>query len=151
MNEVELIEREMIGTSEVPTRDQIDKAERYLAQMETRVFDIPVVHHHLPGMYAREMRIPAGIALTGKTHRHAHLNVLSEGEITVWTEEGMKRLKAPFRFESKPGTKRIGYAHTDVVWTTYHPTWETDLELIEAEVIEPSENLVSLDVKQVLK
>jgi hypothetical protein len=36
---------------------------------------------------------------------------------------------------SEPGTKRAVYAETDVVWTTIHPTEETDLEKIEEEVI----------------
>lgn len=150
MNEVQLVEQNVLGAS-VPTREQIERAERIMAASESRIYDIPVVNHFLPGMYAREMRIPAGVMLTGKIHRHAHMNVLSEGEITVWTEEGMKRLKAPYRFESKPGTKRIGLAHTDVVWTTFHFTWETDLDRIEAEVIEPSDNLIGLNVPQVLK
>jgi hypothetical protein len=135
----------------VPTRAQIEEAERALAAHPGRLDDLPVVHHFAPGMYARELHIPAGVMLTGKIHKTRHMNVLSAGEITVWTEDGMQRLSAPFSFESQPGTKRIGYAHTDCVWTTYHFTFETDLDAIEAEVIEPSDNLLGVQDMKVLK
>lgn len=149
MNEVQVIEKQIIGAS-TPTREMIEEAERKMAAMDSRIMELPVVNHFLPGMYARELHIPAGVMLTGKIHKTAHMNVLSKGTITVWTEDGMKELSAPYSFMSKPGTKRIGLAHTDVVWTTYHFTFETDLDRIEAEVIEPSDNLVSLNVPQVL-
>ena len=119
----------------VPTREQILALEgemRKLPQM-----DLPPVHHFAKGIYARELRIPAGTLLTGKVHRTEHLNILSAGEITVWTEDGMKRVSAPFTIVSRPGTKRVGFAHTDCVWTTIHGTEETDLERLEAELIEP--------------
>lgn len=119
----------------VPTREQIVALEdemRKLPQME-----LPPVHHFAKGIYARELRIPAGTLLTGKVHRTEHLNILSAGEITVWTEDGMKRVSAPFTIVSRPGTKRVGFAHTDCVWTTIHRSDETDLEALEAELVEP--------------
>ena len=119
-----------------PTLADILALEREMEQMPNRIHDMTVVHHFAPGVYARELHIPAGTLLTGKMHKTTHLNVVSAGDITVWTEEGMKRISAPFTFVSYPGTKRIGLAHTDTVWTTIHVTNETDLDKIEAEVIE---------------
>lgn len=146
MNEVQVIEERVIGCGNAaPTREMIEAAERKLAAMDSRIMELPVVNHFLPGMYARELHIPAGVMLTGKIHKTAHMNVLSKGTITVWTEGGMKELSAPHSFMSQPGTKRIGLAHTDCIWTTFHFTFETDLDRIEAEVIEPSDNLVGLD------
>lgn len=151
MNEViERLENSDIVLPHVPTRAQIERAERALAAMPTRIHELPVVHHFAPGVYARELHIPAGVALTGATHKTEHLNVVSAGDITVWTEQGMKRIQAPYTFVSKPGTKRIGYAHADTVWTTFHVTDETDLAKIEAEVIEPSDNLVEHHAHEVL-
>lgn len=92
-------------------------------------------HHFSKGIYAREMFIPAGTVLTGKIHRHEHLNIISAGDISVLTEEGPKRIVAPYTVVSPPGTKRLGYAHTDTVWTTIHATHETNLELLELEFI----------------
>lgn len=118
----------------VPTRAQIVALERHLLDMPA--LELEPVHHFAKGIYARELRIPAGTVLTGKVHRTEHLNVLSSGDITVWTEDGMKRLQAPATMVSRPGTKRVGYAHTDTVWITIHGTNETDLDALEAELID---------------
>lgn len=95
-------------------------------------------HHFAPGAYARELFVPAGRIVIGKIHRHAHINVLSMGKCTVFTEDGLVDLEAPATFVSSPGTKRAVLTHTDVVWTTVHVTNETDLGKLEAELIAPS-------------
>jgi len=92
-------------------------------------------HHFAPGAYARELFIPADTCIVGKIHKHAHVNVVSQGDISVLTEEGVRRIQAPLTFISLPGTKRVVYAHTDTVWTTVHVTEETDLDKIEEYVI----------------
>lgn len=103
--------------------------------------EIEPVHRFAQGIYAREITIPAGTLLTGKIHRTQHLNVISAGDISVWTEgEPVRRIKAPYTFVAEPGTRRVGYAHADTVWTTIHATTETDLERLEATLIEPHVN-----------
>lgn len=97
--------------------------------------DVEIIHHFAPGVYAREMRVPAGVMLTGKIHRYAHLNIMSEGDATIVKEDGKVRVQAPFTFISAPGTKRAFYSHSATVWTTIHPTDETDLEKLESELI----------------
>ena len=100
--------------------------------------DCPVTHHFAPGLYAREIFIPAGFVIIGKIHKHAHVNTISRGHVVVATEFGKTELKAPATFVSQPGTKRAVVALEDTVWTTYHPTEETDLSKIEEHVIAPS-------------
>lgn len=99
--------------------------------------DIPPVHYFADGIYAREITIPKGTVLTGKIHKTEHLNIISKGEISVVTEEGNKRIVSPCTFVAKPGTKRVGYAHEDTVWTTIHASKEKDLEKLELELISP--------------
>lgn len=99
--------------------------------------DLPPVHRFSKGLYAREIFIPKGTILVGKIHRYESLNILSQGEITVLTEHGAMRVRAPYTVVSPPGTKRVGYAHEDCVWTTVHATDETDLDKLEAELIVP--------------
>lgn len=118
-----------------PTLAQIQRCEQAIKALPPVV--IEPTHHFAEGLYGREILIPAGTILTGKVHRGEHLNFLMKGEITVWTEEGMKRLQAPAVIVSKPGTKRIGYTHSDTIWITVHATHERDLERLEAELIEP--------------
>ena len=86
-------------------------------------------------MYAREILIPAGYVIVGKIHRHAHVNTISKGKAAVATEFGMETIEAPHTFVSKPGTKRAVLALEDTIWTTYHPTDETDLDKIEDDII----------------
>lgn len=95
----------------------------------------PVNHYHCAGNYAREIYIAAGVCIIGKIHKHEHINVISKGRCIVVTEAGREILEAPKTFISSPGIKRAVYAFEDTVWTTIHPTDETDLEKIEDEVI----------------
>jgi hypothetical protein len=95
----------------------------------------PLKHTFAPGVYVREIFIPAGTLIVGKIHKHEHPNFLMSGEVSVLTEEGPKRLKGPLSMISPAGTKRVVYAHTDTVWITVHITNSTDLQQIEEEII----------------
>ena len=95
-------------------------------------------HHFAPGIYLRELFIPAGTVLTGKIHRYEIMNILVSGTIVIATDEGPKHLRGPLVFNSPPGTKKAGYALTDVVFMNVHPTDSTDLEEIEEIFIAPS-------------
>jgi len=118
-------------------REKVFQAEEVMRTMPQ--VEMPVVHHFSKGVYARELHIPAGTILTGKIHKYPQLNILSKGEISVLTEEGVKRVSAPFHIVSPAGTKRIAYAHSDCVWTTVHGTEETDVDKIEAQFIAQTE------------
>lgn len=98
--------------------------------------ECPLQHVFAPGAYARTMFIPRGTVIVGKIHKHAHLNILSQGSVSVMTEGGgNEQLTGPMTMVSPAGTKRAVYAHTDAVWTTIHLTDETDLAKIEEHVI----------------
>lgn len=111
-----------------------------------------LTHHFADGIYARELRIPRDSVIVGKIHRHAHLNFLMKGDISVLTEHGIRRIQAPAVIASAPGIKRAGYAHEDTIWITVHATRETDLEKIEDQVICKSfdefERIAADEVKQ---
>lgn len=111
-------------------RGKIDRLESMMKQSDGKV-ELGPVHYFAKGLYAREIRIPKGTLLTGKIHKHEHLNIISQGEISVLTENGPQRIKAPCTIISQPGTKRVGYAHEDTVWTTIHATDETEVEKID--------------------
>jgi hypothetical protein len=107
--------------------------------------EIKTTHHFAKGVYAREIFIPKGTLLTGKIHKTEHLNIVSQGDISVLTENGPKRVKAPFAMVSQAGIKRAGYAHEDTVWTTIHANVLEEvliaadydaLPILEAEAVE---------------
>lgn len=121
-----------------PTYEQLKALEHAIAD-NCEPAELKETHHFADGIYGRELFIPAGTVLTGKIHRHSTLNLLIQGDITVTTPEGMKRIQAPAVFVSEPGTKKAGYAHTDTIWVNVHPTKITDLAAIEAKFIVPEE------------
>lgn len=94
-----------------------------------------VSHHFSEGLYARELRIPADTMLVGQIHLQGQINFLMKGTIRVSTDDGMKELTAPQIVVTGPGTKRAGYAVTDVVWVTVLATDETDLAIMKDKVI----------------
>lgn len=132
-----------------PTLEQIHALEDLLFAGETVDMDDMTFHHFADGVYGRELRIPARAILTGKKHRHSTLNILAAGEITVSTDKGMQRLRAPAIFTSPANCKKAGYAHTDVVWINVHPSEETDLAKLEAEFIVPEPRRAITNIKQI--
>ena len=135
----------------VPSRQQIESLAAAIARCPKREF--PVRHIFLDDntVYGREITIPDDSVLVGKVHRYKHFNILVKGEITVWTERGMKRLRAPFAFVSYPGTMRAGWTHADTIWTTFHlnPTHCTDPAKLEELLVEPpSDELIKLVKEQ---
>lgn len=96
-------------------------------------------HTFAPHVYGRTLTIAKHTLLVGKIHKHAHLNILSKGSVLVLTEGGgAEHLVGPLTMVSLPGTKRGVYTLEETVWTTVHPTDETDLEKIEDFVIAKS-------------
>lgn len=120
-------------------RAKVTAIENAMRQIDGHVTELPLVHHFAKGLYAREMHIPAGMTLTGKIHKHEQINILSKGDISVLTEDGVKRVQAPFTVVSPAGTKRVAFAHTDCVWTTILPTDEKNVDRIEDEFIAQNE------------
>ncbi len=107
-----------------------------IAKGEMVEADCPLQHHFIDGVYVRTIFIPAGTTIVGKIHKHSHSNILSQGEVLVFTEgEGVQHLKGPLTMVSPAGCKRAVKALTDTTWTTIHATDETDLERIEDYVI----------------
>jgi hypothetical protein len=96
-----------------------------IADLEAAMFQAPQLeietrHYFSDGVYAREIVIPEGALITGKIHAFEHINVVSKGSISVLTENGARRIDAPCTFIAPPGTKRVGLAHAETVWTTLH-------------------------------
>lgn len=129
------------------SRDKVIRLEEWLKQFPQA--KEKVTHHFSPGIYVRELFIPKGSILTGKIHRHAHLNIMTKGDISVLTEHGVVRLTGPCTLTSHPGIKRAGYAHEDTVWMTVHPNPddEQDMAKLEARYIAPSFAEIELTVE----
>lgn len=94
-----------------------------------------IKHHFGTGVYGRELFIPAGQVIVSKIHRGKTMNIITEGVISVISEQGFHTYEAPYVFVSDPYTKRVVISHEDTVWVTAHGTNKTDLKEIEEEII----------------
>jgi quercetin dioxygenase-like cupin family protein len=132
-----------------PSREQIEQLQAEMVKMPQA--DLQTEHYFSEsGMYCRKVFRPAGTLIVGKVHKHHHLFLCAMGEIIAWTENGMKRLQAGDVVESKPGTKRVTLAVSDAIGITIHRTDKTDLDEIEAELVEP-DNTALFDSSNLLK
>jgi len=117
------------------SREQVERLQGEMLLMPQA--ELMTEHRFSPGMYMRKVFRPAGTLIVGKVHKEPHFFLCAKGEIIAWTENGMKKLQAGDVVESKPGTKRVTLAVTDAIGITIHRTDKTDLDEIEAELIEP--------------
>jgi quercetin dioxygenase-like cupin family protein len=132
-----------------PSREQIEQLQAEMVKMPQA--DLQTEHYFSEsGMYCRKVFRPAGTLIVGKIHKQHHLFLCAMGEIIAWTENGMKRLQAGDVIESRPGTKRVTLAITDAIGVTVHRTDKTDLDEIEAELVEP-DNTALFDSSNLLK
>lgn len=102
---------------------------------------VPIVTRHFftPGIYAREIVVPAGTVITGAEHRTDYIAVLSQGVVSVWQEDGEPPalLRAPLTIVSKVGARRMGLVHEDMIWTDFfpNPTEDRDVDRIMARLV----------------
>jgi len=105
----------------------------------------PLTHLFAPGVYLRQITMPAGTLVIGKIHRTEHFNVIERGKFAIRHDDGrVETLQAPVTFVSKAGVQKVLYIIEDTVWKTIHATSETDLEKLEALLIEAPAALEAL-------
>ena len=128
---------EIIEKMGIPTQEQILRLQAEMIAMPQ--VELKTDHYFSEGMYCRKLFRKAGTLIVGKVHKKDHLFMCVMGEIIAWTENGMKKMIAGDIIESKAGTKRVTLALTDAIGITVHKTDKTDLDEIEAELIEPDD------------
>ncbi len=112
-------------------------------QIEERLLDFPdidcpVLHHFGPGVYIREVRMPANSLILGHKHRNAHTNILVQGRLKFLNEGGeVVELVAPAVLTSNPGRK-LAYIIEDTIWQNVYATDEQDVEKLETALLDKS-------------
>jgi hypothetical protein len=122
---------------------KIELAEYYLKNYfegsEQTAKELPLEHFICNKTYTRQITLPKDIILTGKVHNFDHTSILSKGEVTIMTNEGVARIKAPATWISKAGTKRLIYVHEETIWATIHQSEHTVVEDLENELVHESD------------
>jgi hypothetical protein len=133
---------------EITKHKIIDEVEGLLSNYPP--IECPVIHRFIPGMYIREIYMPAGTFCTSKIHKFEHPFVVSKGKVSVWIDGEIQVIEAPYWGITKPGTRRILFVQEDCIWTTFHvnPDDCKDVLEIENRIIEPHDNpLLSEEIK----
>ena len=98
---------------------------------------VPIRHFFMDGVYVREMTMFKDWFVVGAIHKHLHMCFLLKGHITVAHEDDVVDYIAPCFIVSKPGIKRVLYAHEDSIWYNTHknPTNTEDIIQLEKEIV----------------
>jgi len=127
-----------VAPSAIAKASPIDEFEQRALATGNPLVDLPALHRFTPGLYSRTVKMLKGVIYTSRLHLTRHQFVISTGRVTVFHDDGSQRtLSAPHVGITEPGTRRAILVHEDCVWTTFHPTEETDLEKIEAQLVAP--------------
>lgn len=124
--------------------------ESAVQEVEKQMLDLPqvecsVTHHFGPGVYVREVRIPAGTFSVGHHQNFQHLNIMVRGKVIMLADDGtVQEVTAPRVFTSKPGRK-IGMIVEDMIWQNVYATDETDIDTLEATYLTKSDSWLESD------
>ena len=100
--------------------EQIDALENTMIG-QGELVTLPVDHSFVPGMYVREIFMPAGTLLTSKIHNTEHPYVVLSGVVKVYIPEvGMQVITGGYRGVTKAGTRRVLHIEQDCHWVTFH-------------------------------
>jgi hypothetical protein len=107
--------------------------------------ECPVKHSFAPGVYVREMFIPANTWFIGRPHLKGHRCTLEAGRVKLITAKGTMELRAGDEMTTEPGYMMALYAITDVLGRTYHPnpTESHDTAALEAEIFESLPSIIA--------
>lgn len=114
--------------------ERFDVIEREVADLPP--VELPLKHIFTPGLYSRTIFMPAGSLVTSKIHKTRHQFAVMAGEVTVWDyRNGTQLLRGPCLGITEPGTRRILFCHTDVMWTTFHATDKNTPQEVEDDIL----------------
>jgi quercetin dioxygenase-like cupin family protein len=90
------------------------------------------VHHFGGGVYAKQVSIPAGVALAQHAHFYEHLSFLVSGVAEVVAGDVVRVYTGPTALVMPANVHHAVKAVTDVVWLCIHATDVTDLDAIDS-------------------
>lgn len=111
----------------------------------------PLKHTFADGLYIREIFMPKGQIISTGIHKIEHPYFVQKGDISILTDQGIKRIKAPYNGITKPGTKRLIYMHEDTIWITVHATDKKDPESVLEDVIAKDFDDPDISVESMMK
>lgn len=114
-------------TPAIDTRARVERLQEALNAVPQ--VDCPVRHYFAPGLFAREITIPAGTCLVGAIHTTENLAILSAGRLRLVTDGGTVEIAAPYTLTVRPGQKNAALALETSVWTNFYPNHDNEASL----------------------
>lgn len=117
--------------------NDFSKVEAMIYAQAEEIKDIPVEHTFIEGVYARHGKLEAGCLYIGHEHKLECINILAQGTLLLknsMEDEGVQ-ITAPYTFVTKPGNRKLVYAITDGYMYNIFRTDETDIYILENEVL----------------
>lgn len=139
------------GASRLEVREQIETLEAEM--MKLPQVEQPLEHLFTDGLYGRRILNPQGSLLVTKIHKEPNFSFILSGRLGVISENGFEIFEGPRMFITKPGTKRVLYAQTDVVFITVHPNPQNvqDLEVLEDRIIAKSFDEIEIQAENIME
>lgn len=141
MNDLEQV-NEFLSVTGLDFVKRVHELQNVLLSLPTEVqAEMPITHHFGHKTYVREMFSPTGSIIVGKTHRYAHVCIVSQGRAIIYDEHGSREIQAPCSFVTQPGIKRLFVVLKDLTFSTVHHANTSDLEGLERELIVPDDEV----------
>lgn len=120
--------------------EKVGRLEANLRDMEQ--VPIQTTHHFHAGLYARTIRIPKGVVITGALIRIPTMLIVS-GHVTVFIGGDTIELRGYHVLPASAGRKQVFLAHADTDLTMLFPSRAETVEEAEAEFTDETELLMS--------
>tara|TARA_Y100000004_G_scaffold126921_1_gene142883 strand:- start:494 stop:877 length:384 start_codon:yes stop_codon:yes gene_type:complete len=99
--------------------------------------ETPITHEFADQIYLRKMVMQKGQAVLGAEHKHNHVWFLLEGKVTIKENGEVIDHIAPCYTISKPGAKRVIYAHEKSIFINVHknPSNTKNIKKLEKQIV----------------
>lgn len=116
--------REWIESTEQSVKESIETFDRHTCLSHGFKLEEAMT----PGIYIRELTMPANSLVFSKVHITEHPYVITRGVVSVYDGKTVNTFTAPHKGITKSGTKRLLYVHEETTWVTFHPAPSDKIE-----------------------
>lgn len=137
---------------QTPLNRELEKLEAKMLEHPDAIHakDLPLEHRFAPGVYMREIFMPAGAVILGHEHKTEHFNIVLSGRARVMMGGETQEIVGPCTFVSKPGVRKLLYILEDMRWQTIHPSKQTDVTKLEKKIVRKSKTWLKHEEKMKL-
>lgn len=96
--------------------------------------DVPTTDIFFEGQYIRDLPAPANHLFVTLIHKKPSVFFLLTGDVSILSEKGITRMKAPCYGFSEAGSQRVVFTHSETRWVNVYISKETDIKVVEKKI-----------------